>query len=58
MVRFVDRKPSVGNDREQEFKILEERNNKILKEKGVDYIDILFLNIRRKIILIMQLVAT
>jgi agmatine deiminase len=40
MVRFVDRNTVLGNDREQEYKYWRNGITKILKEKGIDYIDI------------------
>ena len=48
MVRFVDRNTVLGNDREQEFKYWKNGINKILKEKGIDYIDIPFLEHKEK----------
>lgn len=44
MVRFVDRNTLLGNDREQEFKYWKFGINKILKEKGIEYIDVPFLD--------------
>ena len=44
MVRFVDRNTLLGNDREQEYKYWKNGINKILKEKGIEYIDIPFLD--------------
>lgn len=43
MVRFVDRNTLIGNDREQEYKYWKNRINKSLKNYGLDYIDIPFL---------------
>ena len=43
MMRFVDKNTILGNDREQEFKYWKNGVNKVLKEKGIDYIDIPFL---------------
>jgi agmatine deiminase len=48
MVRFVDRNTLLGNDREQEFKYWKSGINKVLKEKGIDYIDIPFLDHKEK----------
>ncbi len=48
MVRFVDRNTVLGNDREQEYKYWKNVINKILKEKGFDYIDIPFLDHKEK----------
>ncbi len=48
MVRFVGRNKVLGNDREQEFKYWKYGINKILKEKGIDYIDIPFLEHKEK----------
>lgn len=48
MVRFVDRNTVLGNDREQEFKYWKDGINKILKEKGIEYIDIPFLDHKEK----------
>jgi agmatine deiminase len=48
MIRFVDRDTVLGNDREQEFKYWKKGINKILKEKGIDYIDIPFLEHKEK----------
>lgn len=48
MVRFVDRNTVLGNDREQEFKYWKNGINKILKEKGIDYIDIPFFEHKEK----------
>jgi agmatine deiminase len=43
MVRFVDRNTLIGNDREQEYKYWKNGINKVLKNYGLDYIDIPFL---------------
>lgn len=43
MVRFIDRNTLLGNDRQQEYKYWSIGIGKILKEKGIDYIDIPFL---------------
>lgn len=43
MVRFVDRNTVIGNDREQEYKYWKNEINKVLKNYGLDYIDIPFL---------------
>ncbi len=43
MVRFVDRNTLIGNDREQEYKYWKNGINKALKNYGLDYIDIPFL---------------
>jgi len=56
MVRFVDRNTVLGNDREQEYKYWKNGINKILKEQGINYIDIPFLEHKEKI-LTMPLVA-
>src|SRR5690606_15154598 len=48
MVRFIDRNKMLGNDREQEFKYWKKGINKTLKEKGIEYIDIPFLDIKEK----------
>jgi agmatine deiminase len=44
MVRFGDRNTVLGNDRDQEYKYWKNEINKILKEKGIEYIDIPFLD--------------
>lgn len=44
MVRFVDKNTVLGNDREKEFKYWKNGINQILKEKGIEYIDIPFLD--------------
>lgn len=48
MVRFVNRNTLLGNDREKEFKYWKDGINKVLKEKGIDYIDIPFLDHKEK----------
>lgn len=48
MVRFVDRNTLLGNNREQEYKYWKNGINKILKEKGIEYIDIPFLDHKEK----------
>lgn len=48
MVRFVDRNTVLGNDREKEFKYWKNGINQILKEKGIEYIDIPFLDHKEK----------
>ncbi|MDN3688258.1 agmatine deiminase family protein [Cyclobacterium jeungdonense] len=48
MVRFVDKNTLLGNDREQEYKYWKDGINKVLKEKGIDYIDIPFLDHKEK----------
>jgi agmatine deiminase len=48
MVRFVDANTMLGNDREQEYKYWKDGINKVLKEKGIDYIDIPFLDHKEK----------
>lgn len=48
MVRFVDRNTLLGNNREQEYKYWKNGINKVLKEKGIDYIDIPFLDHKEK----------
>lgn len=48
MVRFVDRNTLLGNNREQEYKYWKTGINKILKEKGIEYIDIPFLDHKEK----------
>lgn len=44
MVRFIDRNTLLGNDRQQEYKYWSIGIGKILKEKGIDYIDVPFLD--------------
>ena len=48
MVRFVNGNTVLGNDREQEFKYWKNGINKVLKEKGIDYIDIPFQDHKEK----------
>jgi agmatine deiminase len=48
MVRFVDRNTVLGNDQEQEYKYWKNGINKILKEKGIEYFDIPFLDHKEK----------
>jgi len=48
MLRFVDHNTLLGNNREQEFKYWKDGINKVLKEKGIDYIDIPFLDHKEK----------
>ena len=48
MLRFVDHNILLGNNREQEFKYWKDGINKVLKEKGIDYIDIPFLDHKEK----------
>lgn len=48
LVRFVDRNTILGNDREQEYKYWTNGINKVLKENGMDYIDIPFLDHKEK----------
>lgn len=48
LVRFVDRNTLLGNDREQEFKYWKSGIIKVLKEHGLDYIDIPFLDHQEK----------
>lgn len=48
MVRFINRNTLLGNDREKEFKYWKDGINKVLKEKGIDYIDIPFLDHKEK----------
>jgi agmatine deiminase len=48
MVRFVERNKVLGNDRKQEFKYWKNGINKVLKEKGIEYIDIPFLDHKEK----------
>ncbi|MBI1222284.1 MAG: hypothetical protein GC180_06730 [Bacteroidetes bacterium] len=43
MVRFVDRDTILGNSRKDEYKYWREGMNKVLKENGLNYIDIPFL---------------
>ena len=48
MVRFVDHNTLLGNNQAQEFKYWKDGINKVLKEKGIDYIDIPFLDHKEK----------
>ena len=48
LVRFVDRNTLIGNDREQEYIYWKNGINRVLKEKGLDYIDIPFLGENEK----------
>jgi len=48
LVRFVDKNTLLGNDREKEFKYWKNGINKILKEHGISYIDIPFLDHKEK----------
>lgn len=48
MIRFVGRNKVLGNYREKEFKYWKNGINKILKEKGIEYIDIPFLDHKEK----------
>jgi len=48
LVRFVDQNTLLGNDREQEYKYWKNEINKVLKEHGIDYIDISFLEHKEK----------
>lgn len=48
MVRFVDNNTVLGNNREKEFKYWKNGINKVLKENGLDYIDIPFLDHKEK----------
>ena len=48
MVRCVDRNTLLGNNREQEYKYWKNCINKILKEKGIEYIDIPILDHKEK----------
>tara|TARA_A100000171_G_C2132693_1_gene147817 strand:+ start:703 stop:1551 length:849 start_codon:yes stop_codon:yes gene_type:complete len=48
MIRFVERNKVLGNDREQEYKYWKNGINKILNEKGIEYIDIPFLDDHRE----------
>lgn len=42
LVRFIDRNTILGNDREQEFKYWKIGMSKVLKEYGIEYVDIPF----------------
>lgn len=48
LVRFVDRNTLLGNDREQEYKYWKKRIDKVLKNYGLYYIDIPFLEHKEK----------
>lgn len=48
LVRFVDKNTLLGNDREKEYKYWKNGINKILKEHGISYIDIPFLDHKEK----------
>lgn len=48
LIRFVDRNTLLGNNREQECKYWKNGINKVLKENGLDYIDIPFLDHKEK----------
>lgn len=48
LVRFVDQNTILGNDREKEYKYWKNGINKILKENGINYIDIPFLDHKEK----------
>lgn len=48
MVRFVDRNTVLGNHREKEFKYWKNGINQILKEHGIEYIDIPFFGHKEK----------
>jgi len=48
LVRFVNRNTILGNDRDQDFKYWKDGINKVLKEKGIDYVDIPFLDHKEK----------
>lgn len=48
MIRFVNRNTVLGNDREQEFKYWKDGINKVMKENGIEYIDIPFLDHKEK----------
>jgi agmatine deiminase len=48
LVRFVDQNTLLGNDREQEYKYWKYSINKVLKEHGLAYIDIPFLDHKEK----------
>ena len=48
LVRFVDKNTLLGNDREKEFKYWKNSINKVLKEHGISYIDIPFLDHKEK----------
>jgi agmatine deiminase len=46
LVRFVDRNTLLGNDREKEYKYWKKKMNRVLKEHGMEYIDIPFFEYR------------
>jgi agmatine deiminase len=48
LVRFIDRNTLLGNDREREYKYWKNGISKVLKENGLDYIDISFLDHKEK----------
>jgi agmatine deiminase len=48
LVRFIDRNTILGNDREKDFKYWKNGINKVLKENGIDYVDIPFLDHKEK----------
>lgn len=48
LIRFIDRNTLLGNNREHEYKYWKIGINKILKEHGIDYIDIPFLHHKEK----------
>lgn len=48
MVRFIDRTTVLGNERDKEYKYFKRGINKVLKEKGIEYIDIPFLQHKEK----------
>lgn len=48
LVRFVDRNTLLGNNRNLEYKYWRNGINKILKQHGIDYIDIPFLDHKEK----------
>lgn len=43
LVRFIERNKVLGNNRDREFKYWKDGINKVLNEKGIEYIDIPFL---------------
>ena len=48
LVRFVDRNTILGNNRDKEYKYWKSGINKVLKNYGIDYIDIPFLEHKEK----------
>src|SRR5690606_24479774 len=48
LIRFVDRNTVLGNTREKEYKYWRDGMNKILKEHGLNYIDIPYLEHKEK----------